>query len=266
MGLVCASMSISAVVIIGLILASSGLHWIFASFLVRGSILATWFLGAVMFTLGFLALGAQDTQTRWNLITGMAIIGFCFVISSVVSGIDISKMVTSPATLLGRMGDGIADLLTRRERHPDSVRGTKMRHTLGIAGRVGTSIAIIQLIGILPFPYNVLLFFVYYKFATYMLFCFIPTVLAVWAFSQVYSVRRELGIIEEQKALHRSERDIIEESSSDEEVEATRPLVLENTQPVVVKHLSSQGTQHGSHQSHIRTQPLYSSSSIYPTV
>ncbi len=61
----------------------------------------------------------------------------------------------------------------------------------GIANIV-TSVAVMQLIGFLSFPYNVILFFIYYKFFTALILCVIPLGFSLAAVLLGIAFRREL--------------------------------------------------------------------------
>lgn len=114
----------------------------------------------------------------------MMAVGILFIILTIAGGVDYTRIITSPTRLLGRLGNKFTSLLSRSKMTGGG--------TLNSLGRMAGNIAVIQMMGILPFPYNVLLFFVYYKFMTGILFCLIPTLLAIWSVTQIHACRKEV--------------------------------------------------------------------------
>ena len=256
------STSISFLVLLGLILAASGLHWVVASLVLRGTIMSCWLLGLTMFGLGFFALNAKDENNRRNLVTALTVCAALFVIMTFAAGIDVTRILTSPTTILGKFGDMFAKILGNSRAAPKSVRGVYGETFLSTIGRVGTSIAVMQLITILPLPYNILLFFMYYRFMTGILFCLIPTIFAIWAFTQVYGLRSEL---QAQLKKQLEEEAIEYPSSLSEADDERRPLKIQTTSQVVVKEPIYYNSEY-SRQPVLQAHPDTSKSMVYPQV
>ena len=137
-----------------------------------------------------------------------------------------TKLFTSPVRLLGKLGNVFTRLISKSGLGPKAVQGMEGESLMNTIGRIGTSIVIVQLITHLPLPFNILLFFLYYKFVTGLIFCGIPTLLAIWAFSQVYACKKEINRREnEYRALDDSDSDSSIVSVHGTEVEA---LLLKN--------------------------------------
>ena len=263
MGLSVAAMALSFIIIITLMIGASSLSWVIAGMVVRGSIIAYWMTGFILLCIGFFALGARDPDKRMNLTTAMLITAAFFVVLTIVAGVDLTRMLTSPTTFLGKLGDLVSHKLTNSRLTPHSVRGVEGKTLLGMVGKVGTSIVIMQLISVLPFPYNLLLFFVYYKFVTGMLFCGIPTALAIWAFTQIYSLRSQLKL--KYSKNESRETSSSEESSDDDEIR--RPLKKEKKDKLIVQYIERDQTSPVVHsQQHLMNTPDRTSSTIYPNV
>ena len=105
-----------------------------------------------------------------------------------------------------------------------------------------------------------LLFFVYYKSVTWTVFCIVPFLLASWAFTQIWSLRRECvkELEEEKAAVHITDSDLTSEDDEQrpilwtrEDAETPRLLMNANTDHVVIqqspKKMDSQPAHYSIH-------------------
>ena len=146
-----------------------------------------------------------------NLVTIMLIFSVAFVATAIAGGVDATRMMTSPVTLIRLAGNRAASVLDRKKGDPGnhSIRST--------VGEIAGGIAVSYLIDLAPFPWNMLIFLAYYKFVTAIIFIIIPTAMTLWIVAKVWYARKALK--EEISALQGiDEKDsLFDESSSAEE-------------------------------------------------
>lgn len=191
-GLTLASISITVSIVVAIIIGFAGMQWLVIPFVLRGTVVAAWLFGLVFILTSVAAITVRSRKTYATLITVLLVIGFLFAIMTLVAGADLAKVFTSPVTLSENLGDAFSKALSNSSLAPKSMRGPGGESVINTVTRISASIAIMQLIGFLPFPYNMMLFFIYYKFVTVLIVCLIPLGFALWAVFQVYSARIDI--------------------------------------------------------------------------
>ena len=198
--------------------------------------------------------------------TALVVIGISFVIMTIVGGMDLTNLFTSPVRLIEKLGTSFHGMVRRFTKSPNEAQKPSLTSSIG---RFGANVAVVQLIQILPMPFNILLFFLYYKFATWIIVCLIPSLLAIWAFTQVYACRKELKNIDE------IYRPLVESTEEPEIIQLIqdirKPLNTAGTSRVIIKE-PPKNQMHTAN--HIHTQgpePVYrhvphKSSELYPNV
>ena len=115
----------------------------------------------------------------------MLVVGILFVIASIAGGAEITRAFTSPSTFLGRLGDRFIHLLNPRKN-----RGVEDEALAGSIARFAGGIAVTAVMSQLQFPWNMLLFFAYYKFMTAIVFTVVPVSLALWGTYKTWTARK----------------------------------------------------------------------------
>jgi hypothetical protein len=176
----------------------------------------------------------SDTTKR-NLATAMVVNGFLLFVMSIVSGVDLTRILTSPTRIIGKLGGGFAAMIGGSRAVPSSMRAGGGQAFLRSVGTIATNIAVVQLIGFLPMPYNLILFFLYYKAITGMIICVIPLLFSLWALTTAWGMRK--GLL--QHLADADTRPLIHEGRSfdddDQPVYSHGPGVHDQT-PVVYAH------------------------------
>lgn len=172
------SISITITILIGIIIGATGFANLIIPFILRGCIVGAWGLGLIIIIIGIAAGNVKRRETVKFISTVLTVLCMIQVIMILVAGIDVTKTVFSPATLVGKVGDLMSHGLANSKHMPASLRGGQGELLTKMIGRVGASIIAVQMIGILPFPYNVILFFIYYRFLTVLVVCVIPVLFA----------------------------------------------------------------------------------------
>ena len=168
------------------------IRWLALPLALRGSVVASWVSVAFLVGTSLMTLTIQTKRTLQIIITVSLVISVLATITIIVAGIDITRAFTSPITLTEHLGDGFAQIVTKGRYTPKSLKGSKTEPVVKTATEVGTAIVISTLISFLPYPYNVVLFFMYYKFLTALVFCIIPFGLSVWCALYVLDYFKEL--------------------------------------------------------------------------
>ncbi len=122
----------------------------------------------------------------------MVVTAVLLLVMAVISGVDLTKILTSPARILGKIGGAFAEMIGGSKAMPENMRAGGGKAVLRTIGDIATNIAVVQLIGILPTPYNIILFFLYYKTVTAIIICIVPVLLSLWALTMAWSLRKEL--------------------------------------------------------------------------
>lgn len=148
----------------------------------------------------------------------MVVTAVLLLVMAIVSGIDLTRIFTSPTRILGKIGGAFANIVGESKAVPQSMRAGSGKALLRTVGEITTNIAVGQLIGILPTPYNIILFFLYYKTVTAIVICLIPVLFSLWALSMAWALRRELV-----KHLDDDERVPLVGDDGVEDIEAPRP-------------------------------------------
>lgn len=190
-GLTVAAMGPSFVTLISVLFGFNQYRMLVIPLILQGSVIACWFLGITVIATCLIAMGIKRLASLRIIM--MAIL-FLTVISAIVvmaAGIELTKTFTSPVTMTEQLGDAFAKILSNSNITPKGLRGHSGETIIGGVTQLATSIAVVQLIGVLPFPLNVMLFFMYYKFLTALIFCLIPLAFGLWAVFVVYNVRGE---------------------------------------------------------------------------
>ena len=191
-GLTVLGMSITLCTIVSIIIGFNELRYLILPVALRGTVVASWIIGLILLAVCGISLRARTRQTLELLTTIVLGLSVLSLIMFLAAGIDLTRAFTSPTTLLEHLGDAFSKVLSSTRITPKGMQGVGGEAVIRSLTHVGMSIAVMQLIGFLPFPYNVIVFFVYYKFFTALLFCLIPTAAGIAAVLVAYSARLEL--------------------------------------------------------------------------
>lgn len=190
-GLTVLVMSPSVISLIAVLMAFNEYRLLILPFILQGSVIACWFVGLAVVVTCILAMGVKRNASLRILIVAILVLTVISVITSLVAGIELTKAFTSPVTLTEQLGVVFAKILGNSQLTPKGLRGLSGEAVIDSFTKLATSIAVLQLIGILPFPLNVMLFFMYYKFLTGLIFCMIPVASGAWAVYIIYDLRKD---------------------------------------------------------------------------
>jgi hypothetical protein len=191
-GLTITALSVTVSTVVSIIVGLNEVRYLVLPLTLRGTVIAAWFVGALLVVASGLAIRARARNTLELLVNIVFALSALSMVMTLVAGIDLTRVFTSPATLMESLGDAFAKIISNMKLTPEGMRGVGGETVIGAITRVGTSLAVMQLIGFLPFPYNVIVFFMYYKFFTAMLFCLLPFAAGTAALFVAYSARVEL--------------------------------------------------------------------------
>jgi hypothetical protein len=281
--------TITLTILMLIVFSAEAIRSIVAAFVFRGSVVIFWVIGVVAMILAFFTKRTKSyvvvcilqlsvrNSTKSNLINALLVFGVLYFIAAVISGSEITQFITSPRMLLGRFGDRIIHLL-----NPRKDRGAQDEAVAGSFARFAGGIAISTLISQLDFPWNMLIFFVYYKFMTAIIFAVIPACFGLWAIYLTWLTRKEFRTkMETQAATEEypsSDSDVWSESESDEKQFLVRGPRKYIRDPPTYKHeVRSLGVQKHEHTmlhhevpKHEKAELLHfsntKSSSVYPSV
>lgn len=211
------SISFTFAILVGILVVANGFANFIVPFILRGTVLGAWGLGIIIVIVG-IAAGSVKKRTNVKMVSSLIII-LCMVqiIMVLVAGIDVSKTFFSPVTFAGKIGEFMTHAVFKSKHLPASLRGGQSELIASMIGKVGASIITVELIGILPFPYNVILFFVYYRFVTVMVVCILPVLFASLACYKAYETRLKPKNLNPPSSSDDSIREFIESSDSESE-------------------------------------------------
>jgi hypothetical protein len=215
------SISFTIGLLVSVTIGAAGFANFVIPFILRGSVIAAWGMGLVIIIAGFGANAVRKRATVKIISTFMAVSCLIQVFLILASGIDVTRTVFSPASFVGQFADILTHALTNSKHTPTALRGASSELMVKMLTRVGGSIAAVQAIGFLPFPYNMILFFIHYRFVTVLVVCIIPTIFAIWASYRAYSSRFPSKKATVHSSSDSSVRDLNESSDSESE---RRPL------------------------------------------
>lgn len=186
------AMSVTIGLVTSLIIGLGALSWLVAPLLLRGTVITAWFSGFILIAAVLAALSIKSSKTYRTLLTTLLVLSTVFAIATLVAGVDVSRVFASPTTLTGHLGDAFSKVISNSRLAPKGMRNPGGETIVSSITRLTASIAVMQLIGFLPFPYNLILFLMYYKFVTVLIVALIPLSFAVWSIFQVYSARNDV--------------------------------------------------------------------------
>jgi hypothetical protein len=158
----------------------------------RGTVISSWVSALMVIGASWGAIAVRNRQTLELIVTVVLVLSILSATIVLAAGIDVTRVFTSPVTLTEHLGEGFSKFITKGRYTPSGLKGNNGAPVVRAAVDVTTAIVTSTLISYLPYPYNVILFFMYYKFLTAIIFCIFTFGFAAWAVLYVYDYRKTL--------------------------------------------------------------------------
>ena len=238
--------SIAPSIITAIVVATSfaEVSWLILPLVLRGAVIASWVVALITIATAAAVLRVKNSMTLRIVLIVLLFVSIVSAIIVLAAGIDITRMFTSPVTLAGKFGEAGSRIFSHSRFAPKGIKSAEGESLLTSAVHLSSGIIVLQLIGYLPYPYNVILFFMYYKFLTAIAFCVIPFAVGIGACFVVYNLWNETRGDDAPISDSTNERVSICSSNANEELE-----------PLVVVHKRIERPHEGTAYRHTPTYP-----------